>query len=303
VIEGEQRSIYITAAAAYSTPSKSLSFGAGLNVILNDIALDRARNALGTDDVVSEGNALLEVKNTTIGLGLGVQWRPTDSFRLGAAYQSQPGFGQMELEGTLTTKFGSSEPNADDVVLLQKMPDVARLAAELDASPSVILRAQFEWQNWSVFDQQCLVPTSDPNRRCAFNPDGSIDTDDPGAAQSVLVNLPRHWKDGWNAKVGGAWHDDLTEVAASVMYDANVVPDETIDPSLFDMNKVILQAGFDRQLNDMLSLHITVGEVLYMDRTTTPRATDPEAPSRNPDMAGVYKSNVAYGILGLGIHL
>jgi long-chain fatty acid transport protein len=302
IIEGEQKSIYITAAAAYSTPHRQLAFGVGLNVIMTDIALDRARNALGTDDVASEGNALLEAKSTDLALGIGMIWRPMRKARIGVSYQSQPSFGQMELAGTLTTKFGSSAPNADPVVLLQRMPDVARISAEIDASETMIVRLGAEWQNWSVFDEQCLVPKDDPSRRCSFNPDGSIDTADTSAAQSVLVNLPRHYHDGWNVKAGGGWHNKKMEVSGSLQYDANVIPDETMDPSLFDMNKVIAQLGLDYSLGTV-SLHFAVGEVYYMSRTVEARTVDPVSPSRNPDMAGTYKSNVLYGTVGVGVEL
>jgi long-subunit fatty acid transport protein len=208
----------------------------------------------------------------------------------------------MELAGTLTTKCGSSPSNADPVVLLQRMPDSARIAAEIDASDSVIVRLGAEWQNWSVFDEQCLVPEDDPSRRCRFNPDGSIDTSDEGAAQSVLVNLPRHYTDGWNAKAGAAWHNDTIEIDGSLQYDASVVPDDTMDPSLFDMNKVIAQAGLDYTMGK-ISITVALGEVYYMKRTTEPRAEDPRAPSRNPDMAGAYSSNVLYALVGLGYAL
>jgi long-chain fatty acid transport protein len=302
IIEGQQRSVYLTAAAAYATPGKSLAFGAGVSVVMDNISLDRARNALGTDDVASEGNALLEVSGTHASLGVGVQWRPTSKLRLGAAYQSQPGFGQEQLDGKLTTKFGSSDANVDEVVLLQRIPDMARVAAEIDVTPNLMLRLHAEWQNWSVYDGQCLLPKEDPSRRCAFNPDGSIDTEDTGAAQSVLVNLPRNYHDGYNFRGGLAWHKDALELGGSVMYDANVVPDETMDPGLFDMNKVISQAELDYAMKQV-SLRVTLGDVYYMRRTTAPRATDPEAPSRNPDMAGTYRQSVGYVIVGLGFKL
>jgi long-chain fatty acid transport protein len=302
IIEGQQRSVYLTAGAAYATSEKTLAFGAGLSIVMDNVSLDRARNALGTDDVSSEGNALLEVSGTHASLGVGLQWRPTPSVRIGAAYQSAPNFGQEQLDGKLTTKFGSADPNVDEVVLLQRIPDIARIAAEIDLNPHLMLRLHAEWQNWSVYDGQCLLPKEDPSRRCAFNPDGSIDTEDSGAAQSVLVELPRNYHDGYNFRGGLAWHKDALELGGSVMYDANVVPDETMDPSLFDMDKVITQAELDYAMSKM-SLRVTLGDVYYARRTVAPRAVDPMAPSRNPDMAGKYRQSVGYVIVGVGYEL
>ena len=308
-IEGHQRTIYITAGAAWTSPRRSVAFGAGLNLISSDLALVRARNATGTDDLVNpdgsvaEGRSLLEASDLTVGLGLGAMWMPTRKVRLGIGYQSMPGFGDMTLEGTLTNKFGSNPETAVDVVLLQRMPDVLRVSAEIEASDALVLRLAADWQRWSQYANQCLLPADDEAMRCTFRPDGSIDTAAGGSGQ-VIVNLPRDWTDTFSAKVGAGYHvSDKVEVGGSVTYDSNAVPDETMDPSLFDMDKVIVQLGGDVGLGDKLSLSAHLGQVVYFSRTTEPRAEDPEPPSLNPDMAGTYSSSVTYLLVGLGVKL
>ncbi len=315
-IEGAQRSVYITLGGAYASPERSVSVGVGLNIISSDISLVRARNATGTDDLVnpdgsvSEGRSLLEVSDLTVGLGIGAMWHPTDKLRLGLSYQSKPGFGDMTLEGDLTNKFGSAPETTIPVVLLQRMPDAIRFGAEIAASDKVTVRIGADWTRWSAYENQCLVddvsrtPADDSQPQCRFTETGAIDT--AGGGGGVVVNLQRDWKDTYGVKAGvGIAATDTIEVSGSLAYDSNAVPDETMDPSLFDMNKIIVQVGADLGLGDKLTVSATLGQVIYFSRTTEPRADadEPEPPSLNPDMAGEYSSAVTYGLLGLGVKI
>ncbi len=298
-IEGAQRSLYLTLGGAYTTPNKNLSFGVGLNVIKSDIALDRSRNALGTDDLTGEGQSLIEVEDLTFGVGLGVMFRPTPEVTLGVSYQSQPGFGEMTLEGTLRAKFGASPETTTDVTLHQRQPDIARFGVEYAATPELTVRFAADYQRWSVFDNQCLTDNSDPDAACVFNADGSLDVD--GGGSGVVVNLPRNWRDTFGVRGGAGYQvNEKINVGGSLSFDSNAVPAPTIDPSLFDMNKLIIQAGLDAGVHKNVSLHATLGQVVYFTRTTNPRTIMPEAPSRNPDMAGTYKSSVTFLLVGVG---
>lgn len=299
-IEGLQRSLYFTLGAAWASPNKTVSFGIGLNAIKTEISLVRARQATGTDDVVGEGRSLIEVDDLTFGLGLGATWMPNKQVRVGVSYQSKPGFGEMSLEGTLENTFPSGQTQ-QDVILYQRMPDVARVAAEVFPSPQLTLRFAADWQHWKAYENQCLVDAADDAAKCAFNADGSLDV--AGGGSGVVVNLPRDWKDTFGVKAGAGYAIDSTlEVAGSLSYDSNAVPDDTMDPGLFDMNKVILQLGAAKALGK-LELTATLGQVFYAARTTEPRAVDPTPPSLNPDMAGEYKSSVTYGMIGVGAKL
>jgi long-chain fatty acid transport protein len=308
-ISGHQRTIYVTMGGAWASPKKSVAFGAGMNLVLSDLALVRARNATGTDDLVNpngtvaEGRSLLEGDDVTFSLGLGAMWSPSPKIRFGVGYQSMPGFGDMTLEGTLTNKFGSNPETATEVVLLQRMPDVLRVAAELGTSKELVVRLSADWQRWSKYANQCLIPAEETNQTCTFNESGGIDAG-AGGSEQVIVNLPRNWKDTMSFKGGVGYHPtEKIEVSGSITYDTNAVPDETMDPSLFDMNKIILQLGGDLALSQTLYLSATLGQVVYFSRTTEPRAEDPVAPSRNPDMAGKYSQSVTYLLVGMGVNL
>lgn len=313
-IEGSQRAVYLTAALAWRSPGGRVAIGAGFNYIQNSLDLTRARNLDGSDDIVfgsgsamgelSEGRSLLQVSGATPGASIGAMVHVTPCFRVGASYQSQPNFGQMELEGELTNRFGAStvfEPLP--VKLEQELPDQVRIAAEWNAFHRGSLRFGVDYVRWSTFEDQCLIETTSGVGKCALNPDGSIDTANGGA--DVLVYIPRDWKDNFQLRAGGSYFPtDALELNGGLSFDSNAVPDETLETALIDANKVIGTIGTVYDMG-MISIEGTLGGVYYQSRTTDPRPDVPvlQRPGRNPDMAGDYDQFVVYGLLGVGVEL
>lgn len=301
-IEGEQRSLYATLAVAYRHASGKFGMGVGFNLVQNTVSLVRARNANGTDDLVvggaiAEGRSLLEVDNLEPAASIGVMVKPTPCSRIGLSYQSQPNFGESRLSGTLTNKFGQTAPAATEVELTQSLPDVIRLGFEWRAFTRGSIHIGADYQRWSSYDNQCIIAGASAGAKCAINADGS------SSEAGVILNLPRRWKDTYGVRAGGRWFPtDTLEVNGGVSFDSNAVPDDTIDPSLFDMNKVIGQAGV-AWTHASVNLSLSLAHVYYIERTTAPRAggVDPAPPSRNPDMAGTYASQVTFAILGVGV--
>ncbi len=305
-IEGEQRSLYYTLAAAWRTKDEKFSIGAGLNVVSSSVSLVRARNLDGSDDtsatggVIKEGRSLVEGKGLTFGASLGIMVKPTHCSRIGISYQSQPGFGEMKLEGTLTNKFGTGPELASDIEVRQQLPDIVRVAGEWRAFTKAALHLAVDYQRWSHYKNTCIM-SAGATGKCAVNPDGST------SEQGILVNVPRNWQDTFTVRAGGRYFaSDVLEFNGGLTFDtsavgkADPVLGTTMDPSLFDMNKVIAQAGTAWQ-RGKVGLSFTLGYVFYMTRTEAARTADPMAPSRNPDMAGEYKSMVVYGLLGVGV--
>jgi long-chain fatty acid transport protein len=320
-IEGEQRSVYFSLGAGWRTRSSKFGVGAAVNVISSSLSLVRARNIDGTDDVVTaqggvqEGRALLDLSDLTFSASVGVMFKPTDCLRLGLSYQAQPGFGEMTLDGTLTNKYGPTEPFDVDVQMRQKLPDSIRLGGVWQAAKKATVHFAADYQRWSVFKDQCLVQTGVGDAKCVFQPyagagdapvgyRGALDTANGGA--NVLVNIPRDWNDTFSLRVGGAYElNDKAEVNAGVMFDSNAVPDETLEPALIDTNKIIGQLGGRYQATKNVGISGTLGYVAYFSRSTDPRPDelDLPTPNRNPDMAGDYAAMVTYFLLGVGVSL
>lgn len=300
-IDGTLQTIYLSAAGAYRLPEARLSFGASVNVVRSSIETLRARTAAGTDDVVGpsgellEGRSLAEVSGTDLAVGVGAIWQPMDDLWIGASYQSQPGFGEQKLSGTLTNKFGAGALDVSDIDFVQALPDVIRAGVRYRARPDLEVRVQGDYQRWSVLENQCLTSqTAEAN--CDISDDGSLGDD--GA--NVIVNLRRDWNDTFGVRAGASWWANPGfEIGGSLSYDSNAVPDETMDPALMDMDKLIANATARYRLSDTLAVSGSLLHVLYFEREVAPRTDMGFAqPSRAPDGAGTYKNSVSVISLG-----
>jgi long-chain fatty acid transport protein len=308
-INGSIRSSYITAAGAYKLPF-GLSVGVGVNVVMSVVNTIRASNTDGTDDVVmgngglQEGRALLDVSGTTVSIGAGVAYAPSDGLVIGLSYQSQPGFGEMTLEGTLRTKLGASPVSDSEVELLENMADIIRAGVAVRPTTAIELRLWGSYERWSVLERQCIINATVQNRGCDLDARGRPTRGDAG----VLNNIPRDWKDSFGVRASGSYFVSPTlELMLGVGYDGNAVPDSTIEASLPDQSDVTATVGAVLGLLDgRMQLSLNFLNVISLSRTVHPRARmgdEPvvpfEAPSRVPDGAGTYSQYV--GVLQVGV--
>ena len=299
-IEGSLRSLYVSLAGAYRLPGPRVSLGAGVNIVRSSIQTVRARTAAGTDDLVDasgtalEGRSLIDTSGLHLAASAGVIWEPVDRVWIGASYQSQPGFGTASQSGTLTNKLGPSGTSVGNIDLEQALPDIVRLGVRARVSDQVELRLSGDYQRWSVFQHQCLVDADDTMSNCDLDEFGNAGPD----AAGIIVNIPRRWRDTFGVRAGGSyWITPAFELNGGANFDTSAVPDETIDASLLDQNKLIVLLGARFAVSEKLLLAASLNNVFYFDRTVEPRqpgdiGTVP--PSTVPDGAGSYSQNVLY---------
>ena len=307
-IEGSAQSIYITAAGAYRIPAAKLSVGLGVNVVRTAVKTLRARNANGADHLLNgtgglqEGRARLDVSGTHLSLAAGVNWQPMDNLWIAASYQSRPGFTKSNLSGTLRTKLGAAAESEGDIDATWALPDVARLGARYRPTPNIEVRAFGEFVRWSVLENHCglMIGTGD---ECIVTDTGE---QAPSSATISFV-IPRHWHNTFGLRGGASyWLGPDTELFAGLGFDPSAVPDDMLDASLMDLDKLTASLGGRLAVNEAITLAATYTQVIYIEKTVEPRprdsAGDPIAPllppSRVPDNAGTYSSSV--GVLSLG---
>ena len=297
-IEGAQRALYVTAAGAYEIID-GLSVGVGFNLVSQSISVLRARNLDGTDDLLTptgglkEGRTLIDGTDLSYSVGLGVQYEPVDGLWLGLSYQSTPGFGATGLDGQLYGQYGQSgQQDPVDTTLLFHLPDIIRFGLQYRPSAKFELRAGGDYQRWSKFASHCLITRND-DPQCTLGADGAVMDVTDGA--TVLVGIPRNWKDTFGVRVGGSyWAIDGMELFGGVGYDSNAIPDETLEAGLMDMDKVVSTLGVRYSLMDSLLLTGSLTNVFYFSRDVAPRTPEntPVQPSLSPDGAGTYTQSI-----------
>jgi long-chain fatty acid transport protein len=300
-IEGSIRSGYVTLGGAYTIEPARLSVGVGLNLVLSNIDTIRARLPQGTDDLAAgdialEGRSRLDVTDATYSIGAGVIWQPVDDVWVGASYQSQPSFGDMTLDGTLTNKFAGGGPTDTEITVAQGLPDVVRAGARWRPTDVWELRLFGDFVRWSTLDSHCGVESGEKAMGCKVLPDGSQDPD----GGVVAFNIDRDWNNTFGVRAGAShWLRRDVEVFVGGGYDSSAVPDDTLDPALIDMDKVSAAVGGRFELLDeRMALTTSWLQVFYFDRTVEPREMAAATPTRTPDTAGTYKQSV--GLFSLG---
>ena len=296
-IDSSLKAIYITLAAAYKV-SDQLSLGLSVNRVSTSIDTVRARTvpAPETDNIVNdgdfpiEGRSYLNASADTYSVGLGVLYQPTDRVRVGYSYQSQPGFGEMRLKGQLKVTDHLSINDPQDSALMMSLPDIHRLGFQYGDLKTWEVRLFADYVRWSVFDRQCLL--SDPEGECDLN----------NSTAPITLNINKQWEDAFGVRLGGSyWLNEDFELYAGGGYDANAAPDQGVDPSLFDMDKLSVALGARvALLKQAMRVGLTFTQVIYFSRDI-PVNTDVEGNPSNgfsgvsagPSAAGKYEQAVS----------
>ena len=295
-ISGRALNLYNTLAFAYHIESARLSFGISASFIYSNVNSVRARNVDGSDDVLGpngalvEGRALLETAGIGMTMGAGVYWEPKDDgkLRLGLSYMAPANFGQdMRLKGTLDQQFGTSAEKATpmDVELVQRLPDVVRLGAAYRVTPKVELRADAQYERWSLFNRNCVVK---PGQPCVLGSNGQAD------AAQVVLGVPRSWRDAFGARAGAAfWPIEPLELFGSVGMGTAAVPKGTMDPSAYDAMNIYGTLGARYKFSPHFALAGSFTHIQYLSVTVEDSFLYRyDAPSKSPSAAGEYNSRV-----------
>ncbi len=325
-IDGTIRSMYITGALAFKIKPARLVIGISGSAIRNSMDSIRARNADGTDNLVSgnmpesfvlkEGRSWLKADGWTGGFAVGLASEAIeDVLWIGASYTSQPGVaGGSTMKGTLINLFANAaEPSETKVLVTQTLPDILRFGFRVRPIPKLELRVFADYSRWSVFDKQCVMiqpEGDDPDPKCNFdNADKALEEPEsfggPGdGVVGVTQHLPRFWKDAGGVRVGvGYWFIDSLETYIGLGYDSSAIPVETVDPVLFDMDKISVSVGTLWQAHKHVAMGVTLTQLIYFPLDTKGKnvLNDFAAPTRQPDANGVYKQWLTVGNLYLDI--
>jgi long-chain fatty acid transport protein len=254
----------------------------------------------GDDEQPVEGRARIDVTSRDYTFGAGLLWQPTDELFIGVSYQSAPGGDEMMLEGTGVLVQGAAPASSPDIEFYQSMPDVWQFGMRYTKEDNFEVRLAGNYIGWSAFEQQCGI-NIDPklNQSC----------DD---FSNALFVVHRGWEDGFALRGGASyWTSPAVELLIGAGYDTSAVPDDTVEPALFDTEKYTVTGGARLELmDDTLALALTYTQVIYMDREIAPRGhaegatltTLPDswpAGSQQPDAAGKYSQSI--GVLNTSV--
>jgi len=207
-----------------------------------------------------------------------------DTLWVGASYQARPNIsGGMTLEGTLRNYFAGS-PAEDDIDVEQDLPDIYRLGVRYRPREDLELRLFGDVTRWSSLERQCVVERGKP---CELNPDGSAPD-----GSGVIQNFPRDWHDAFGVRAGAShWFSRRLEGFAGLGFDSSAIPDETLEPTFMDANKITGTLGASYELVKNLHIAASYLQVFYLPRDTNGKSENDafERPSRSPNSGADYR--------------
>lgn len=293
-ISGRVTALYITPAFSVTIPGTGLSIGVNGSLVRHTVETVRARNANGSDDTTTkdgtaiEGRSLINVNATNFAGAIGLYYEAIPKkLMFGASFTARPGFGQTRLKGTLKTQFGQAAKDAtNDVELLQTYPDVWRFGLGYRVSDKVMLRADMNFVNWSVFKRQCLV-IGNKDAKCNLYENGA----EASADNVVIQSIARDWKNAFGVRASGSYYlSAVTELFGSLGYDSSAVPDRTLDATFIDADKVLASAGVRQMFGQSFLLSVSYNHAYFFTVDNKNSGLDKlEQDSKQPSANGEYK--------------
>lgn len=292
-IEGSSITSYASLGASYALPRSGLRLGLALSALYTRVEDVRAWSG-GGNQVVGEGRSLLEVDGLAWSFAAGLYYADAQQrLRLGLSYQSRPNLaGGMKLGGRLLNDIGG--PSSAHVELHQDLPDIVRLGLAYRARPEVELRIFGAWERWGAFERQCVTQAG---AACRLDDNGGqID------GGSVLQNIPRNFRDAFEARAGvSVWTSRAVELLSGLGVMSAAAPSSTLDASLPDFFGVTFSLGGRVQLSEALGVGASVSHIFSPSRTAASRLQSYSLPSQLPDASGHYQQSISYADLSLSV--
>ena len=233
-----------------------ISVGTGLDVMWSDLEFKQYLSP-------QVPNLLADAEGDGVGVGgnLGLTWRLTDRQRLALTYRST-----MTVDYSGTTKF-ENLPGVPSTSFSSKItyPNIVSIGYGIDLSDTVHLESDFEWLEFSQFQN---LPVD-----IGVNP-----------LKVPSQNIPEKWHNTFTAGFGANWQfADHWVLRGGYQYFESPVPDSTFSPTIPDANQNVITIGIGWK-GKRNSLEAAYGLDFYNDR----HITNDQTPAFN----GTYTFNV-----------
>jgi long-chain fatty acid transport protein len=231
-VETEIRTFFFNLVASYKIIPE-LSIGFGYVFTYGDVLIGRKLN-------LSPFNAepYLELEGTGTGSGFtaGIIAHPTKSISVGLSFRSQV---TIEFEGDATPSnipslFDGQLPNGGITAPLTT-PENITFGIAIKPLKNFTLTADYQYVGWDSYEK-LEVEFQD-----------FIDSD---TGEKLVNSSERNYDNGFIARLGAEYQytTDL-DIYAGFLYDSNPVPDERLDPTLPDSDRLGFSAGVGYKLS------------------------------------------------------
>lgn len=232
-----------TAFGASWQVTPQFSLGASVGLLYNRNRL-QAPYIFQTQPVLRTAKTLLDLETDGLGWNAqaGVLWKPLETLRLGVTYTTRS---RLSTEGRATGNagvqlanlgLGAARPDfAYDAEVTNIFPQQISAGLGWQATPKLLLTAQFDWINWADAFKTLPVRLTRGNNRDLNGIVGSDKLND---------DLPLDWRDQYVCRLGAEYAlDPRWTLRAGYAYARNPVPAQTLTPLTAAINEHTITAG------------------------------------------------------------
>ncbi|MCC5946318.1 MAG: outer membrane protein transport protein [Bernardetiaceae bacterium] len=242
----------------------NLSVGAGLNIAMGSVSLNRNLPITGQDGVRAQGT-LEGTANTAIGFNLGVFYQPMDKFSIGFNYRSrvnaviEGGDATFDVPNSVRGNFPNTTFNSE-----LPMPSVTTLGLafypmgrdEETGLAKLMLTTDINYVGWSAYEEL------------------RFDYAEPVAGSTTTVSR-REYKDTFTFRFGAEYRP-MNELAlrVGIYYDQTSVKDGFMTPESPDSNTLGYTIGAGYTIGNRFNID---AHLLIVDRAARTQEAAPEA--------------------------
>jgi len=217
------------------------------------------------------GDALVSLSGDghAISITGGVLWKPTDALSVGVSYRGQAKF---DFSGTATSDapaaLQAAVPHGDITASLTTPLNVT-VGWAYKASEKLQVTADYQYVGWSSYDK--------------------LEVDFSNPAYGKLV-AERNYENCFIARVGAEYlASEKLAVRGGLYYDKNPVPDEYVEPSLPDADRIGFNVGFGYAITKNIKMDVAYMFIRFTERKI--ENSKVEYTSGDSKFNGVYNSS------------
>ncbi len=248
-IETEVQTFYFTGGLSYKF-SDALSIGATASYVYGTVDILKK-----TSLAPFNGDATIDLSGTagSFAYSIGLLFKPADVFSFGIDFRSNT---TLDFAGTADV----TAPDAlvklvpsGDITAPVTLPFNVTVGVAVMPSSDLTVSADFQYVQWSSYDKMEITFTE----------------------TNYVSTAARDYNDAWIARLGAEYNlSDSFALRGGLLYDANPVKDELVEPSLPDADRIGLNVGLGYQISSNISVDLAYMFLRFSERTITNSEVD-----------------------------
>ncbi len=293
-VQTNLKTFYLNPSISYKF-SDQLAIAVGASYVWSDVSLNYrvATYASLAPPTPTKGTADLTGKGTSFNWNVGIMYKPSADWFIGASYRAQSkvdysGDVSFTGMGVFSNLLGVNYFPGGYGKTSITMPSNLFVGIAHDFTSNLTVEADLQYIGWSSYDKLVLDIATGPTIPGAVPIIGGMTPQKSPAAKV------KDWTNAYMARLGGEYRLDPLALRAGFIYDKTPQPINKIEPMLPDANRVEFTVGFGFKFTSMFGIDFAYQAILFQERVAS--APDNGFKGTYDSSANLFGLNLSYGI-------